>query len=103
LTIHHLDQLPALAAIDPPALGVVATPASVAQDVAGRLVEVGVGAILNFAPQVLELPPEILVRQVDLAIELQVLTFYLSQRREANELRPTVAVSMLPESVEGLA
>jgi redox-sensing transcriptional repressor len=78
--VRHLDDFEADAALDPPAVGVVATPASAAQDVADRLVAAGVRSLLNFAPRVLHIPPHVLLRQVDLSIELQVLSFYLSHR-----------------------
>ncbi len=61
-------------------IAVIATPASVAQELADRLVEAGVTSILNFAPAVLSVPDHVLVRQVDLSIELQVMTFYQRQR-----------------------
>jgi redox-sensing transcriptional repressor len=63
------------------AIGVIATPAHVAQEVADRLVEAGVTAILNFAPAVLSVPPHVSLRKVDLSMELQILSFY--QQRAA--------------------
>ncbi|MDN7121940.1 redox-sensing transcriptional repressor Rex [Nocardioides sp. ChNu-153] len=62
------------------AIGVIATPASAAQDVADRLVAAGVASILNFAPTVLVVPEGVEVRKVDLSIELQILAFH-EQRR----------------------
>ena len=59
-------------------IGIVATPAESAQDVADRLVEAGVKSILNFAPAVLRVPEGVAVRRVDLSTELQILTFHLS-------------------------
>ena len=50
--------------------------ASVAQDVCDRLVEAGVTSILNFAPVVLSVPEHVDVRKVDLAAELQILSFH---------------------------
>jgi redox-sensing transcriptional repressor len=64
-----------------PAIGVIATPAPVAQDVADRLVSAGVTSILNFAPGVLNVPTGVVVRKVDLSIELQILSFH--QQRQA--------------------
>lgn len=78
--VRHLDDFEADAAVDPPAVGVIATPAAAAQDVADRLAAAGVRSLLNFAPRVLRVPPHVLLRQVDLSIELQVLSFYLSHR-----------------------
>jgi len=63
----------------------VATPPSVAQAVAERLVAVGVRSLLNFAPRVLQLGPGVRVRQVDLSTELQVMSFY-ELRDEASQL-----------------
>jgi redox-sensing transcriptional repressor len=58
------------------AIGIIATPAAVAQDVADRLAEAGVTSILNFAPAVISVPPSASLRKVDLALELQILSFY---------------------------
>ena len=44
------------------------------------MVRGGVGSVLNFAPRVLTVPPDVLLRYVDLSIELQVMSFYLSHR-----------------------
>jgi len=55
------------------------TPAQVAQEMALRVAAGGVHAILNFAPVVLELPADVKVRPVDLASELQVLSFHLAR------------------------
>jgi redox-sensing transcriptional repressor len=63
------------------AIGVIATPAGVAQEVADQLVDSGVTSILNFAPAVLSVPPHVSIRKVDLSIELQILSFY--QQRAA--------------------
>ena len=52
------------------------------------MVQAGVGSVLNFAPRVLTVPPEVLLRYVDLSIELQVMSFYLSHRDHARARRP---------------
>jgi len=59
-------------------MALVATPASAAQGVVDRLVDAGVTAFLNFAPTVLKVGPGISVRRVDLALELQILSYYQS-------------------------
>jgi redox-sensing transcriptional repressor len=81
LPVRHVSTLPGLSGLGQSAIGVVATPASVAQEVTDALVGVGVSAILNFAPQVLRVPPDVLLRHVDLATELQVLSFFQLRRR----------------------
>jgi redox-sensing transcriptional repressor len=79
MCIHQLDDFEEMASSDPPRIGVIATPAATAQDVADRMVKAGVGSVLNFAPRVLTVPPHVLLRYVDLSIELQVMSFYLSR------------------------
>ena len=62
----------------------VATPPDAAQGVTDTLVEAGVTSILNFAPVVLNVPDHVHMRQVDLALELQVLSFYQQHRDDAD-------------------
>jgi redox-sensing transcriptional repressor len=80
LQVRHIDDLPAIAADDNVAIGIIATPAGAAQDVADRLVAAGVTSILNFAPAVITVPPGVSLRKVDLSIELQILSFYQQRR-----------------------
>ncbi len=82
--IHHLDDLDQLVADRAIAIGVIATPAIGAQEVADRLVAAGITSILNFAPAVVLVPSEVSIRKVDLALELQILSFY-RQRDSAGE------------------
>ncbi|MCE5313956.1 MAG: redox-sensing transcriptional repressor Rex [Armatimonadota bacterium] len=60
-------------------IGIVAVPASVAQEVADRLVKAKVSTILNFAPTMLRLPEGVTVRNVDFVQELAVLSFHLPE------------------------
>jgi redox-sensing transcriptional repressor len=83
VVVRHPDELPRVAAEVPLAIGVITTPASVAQRVADTMVGAGVRSILNFAPQVIEVPPEVLLRYVDLSIELQVMSFYQSHLEDS--------------------
>jgi redox-sensing transcriptional repressor len=69
------------------AIGVITTPRHVAQDQADHLMAAGVVSILNFAPVVLQVPDHVTLRQVDLAVELQILGFY-----ERQSSAPTHAV-----------
>jgi redox-sensing transcriptional repressor len=58
-------------------VGIITTPAASAQGVADQLVKAGVKAILNFAPASINVPEGVVIRHVDLAVELQILTFFL--------------------------
>ncbi len=63
-------------------IGIVATPASAAQDVADRLVAAGVRSILNFAPTVLHVPDSVKTRRLDVSTQLQILTYHLQSESE---------------------
>ena len=62
------------------AIAVLAVPASAAQEVCDRVVAAGVTSILNFAPVVVTVPPHVDLRKVDLAAELQILSFHESRK-----------------------
>ena len=78
--VLHLDELPEIVARTGGAIGVIATPAFAAQEAADRLVEAGAHSILNFAPVILSVPRGVSIRKVDLAVELQILSFYQQRR-----------------------
>src|SRR4051794_9793709 len=80
LVVRSMEDLPEIAAEQHVAIGIIATPAVAAQDVADRLVAAGITSILNFAPAIINVPPEASLRKVDLALELQILSFYQQQR-----------------------
>lgn len=84
-TVRHIDELEAVAAEQTLSIGVIATPASAAQTVGDLLVGAGVRSLLNFAPTVLAVAPEILLRYVDLSIELQVMSFYQARLGASSE------------------
>jgi redox-sensing transcriptional repressor len=60
-------------------IAVVAVPAESAQGVTDQLVGAGIRAILNFAPARLKVPREVRLKNVDLSIELETLSFYLAR------------------------
>lgn len=59
-------------------LGVVTVPAHSAQDVTDKLIAAGVKAVLNFSPRVLRVPSGIILRNVDLSVNMEVLSFNLA-------------------------
>jgi redox-sensing transcriptional repressor len=80
--VRPLDELSQIVAAKQISIGVIATPTGAAQDAADRLVKAGVTSILNFAPVVLTVPTGVTIRKVDLAVELQILSYH-EQRRAA--------------------
>jgi len=79
--VYHVDDLPKVAKEQELKLGVVAVPAHAAQSVADMLVAAGVEGILNFSPVTLD-DKKVGVVAVDLAIELEQLTFAVVNRRK---------------------
>ena len=83
LPITDLTDLEDLLARTRAVIGVVATPSEAAQAVTDRLVRQGVTSILNFAPVVLSVPAHVHLRKVDLAAELQILSFHENRKAAA--------------------
>lgn len=91
MTVRDIAEVEAIVDAERISIGVIATPAHAAQRVADRLVAAGVTSILNFAPCVLVVPDGVDVRKVDLAIELQILSFH-EHRKSALTALPAKAV-----------
>jgi redox-sensing transcriptional repressor len=84
LIVRDIAELEVIVAEQSITIAVLATPAAVAQDVSDRLVSAGVTSILNFAPVVLAVPAHVDLRKVDLAAELQILSFHETRKSAAH-------------------
>ena len=80
LTVRDTATLERDIAKEHPDIAVLTTPAEEAQSVVDRLVGAGVRALLNFAPLQLQVPPEVTLRNVNMAMELEGLSFALTNR-----------------------
>ena len=80
LTIQPLEQLAETVREKHVRLGMIVVPAERAQEAADRLVAAGVEGIVNFAPVTLALPPHVQNVGVDLAIELEQLSFAVTSK-----------------------
>jgi redox-sensing transcriptional repressor len=80
LTIQDIASLEAEFASRPLDMAVLVTPADAAQPVTDRLVALGVKAVLNFAPVQLVVPDDVVVKTVNLALELETLSYALANR-----------------------
>ena len=78
LVVQADDELERVLAERSIQIAVVAVPARVAQSVADRLVRAGIEGILNFAPVQLEVPSSVVVRTVDMALEMEGLSYALT-------------------------
>jgi redox-sensing transcriptional repressor len=75
LSVQPMTELPQTASQHAARLAIVAVPAPAAQRVADQLIAVGVRGILNFAPTRLNSPPDVTVLNIDVAAELEQLSF----------------------------
>jgi redox-sensing transcriptional repressor len=82
IPVEHIERIGTVCEEHGVTIGVIATPGAAAQAVCDQLVAAGVGSILNFAPIVLQVPEHVEVRKVDLAVELQILSFHVARRHD---------------------
>ncbi len=101
IPVDHIDDISRICAERGVSIGVVATPPSAAQLVCDRLVSAGVRCILNFAPVVLQVPDDVEVRKVDLAVEMQILSFHVARRADEAADSAAAASGALAEDSGG--
>jgi redox-sensing transcriptional repressor len=94
--VDHVDNIPTVCIDREVTIGVICTPASAAQGVCDLLVAGGVRRILTFAPTVLQVPDDVEVRRVDLAVELQILSFDEARRVSRDQALPAVVTVLRP-------
>lgn len=80
LTVQDIAELEDAVKAEKVDMAVVATPPDVAQPIADRLVALGIKAILNFAPVQIAVPDDVVVKTVNLALELETLSYALTNR-----------------------
>ncbi|MCJ0979789.1 redox-sensing transcriptional repressor Rex [Rhodococcus sp. ARC_M12] len=100
LTVRHVDELVVACRELEATIGVIATPDEAVHGVAEQLVDGGVECILSFSPMVLDVPDHVEVRRVDLAVEMQVLSFNSSRNVSgpAGITDPAIVVAPRPVS-----
>jgi redox-sensing transcriptional repressor len=80
LVIQADEQMEAVVRAEEIDIAIVAVPADAAQQVADRLVKAGVRGVLNFAPARLKVPRSVSLKNVDVTLELEGLSFALNNR-----------------------
>ena len=80
LTVRDMAQIERDIQTERPDIAVLTTPADEAQNVVDRLVAAGIHALLNFAPVQLHVPPDVTLKNVNMAMELEGLSFALTNR-----------------------
>ena len=79
ITIQDVADLDRIVAEDGVEILILAVPAPAVQGVVDRAVKAGVRAILNFAPAQLKVPEDVALKDVNMVMELEALSFTLSQ------------------------
>jgi redox-sensing transcriptional repressor len=79
VAVRHSGELDTFLRANPVDIGIVAVPAHAAQQVADRLVNAGVQAILNYAPMTPHVPRGVTIRHIDPVLAMQSMTFYIKQ------------------------
>jgi redox-sensing transcriptional repressor len=80
IPVRDMDQLEPDIAREKPDIVVLTVPAEEAQRILDRVVKTGIKAILNFAPTQLQAPADVTVKTVNMAMELEGLSFALTNR-----------------------
>lgn len=80
IPVRDIAQLDKDVGREAPDIAVVTVPSENAQSVVDRVVRAGIKAILNFAPTQLQVPPDVTVKTVNMAMELETLSFALTNR-----------------------
>ncbi len=82
VSVHSMDRLGEIVRDTGARIGVVTVPAKAGQEVADQLVAAGVEGILNFSPVKLNVPEPVYIRNVNLAIALESLSYSLTKHKK---------------------
>lgn len=77
--IYGMDELREFVKRQNIRMAILTVPAAAAQEVANQLIQSGITGILNFSPIVLSVPEEVMVNNVNLAIELENLSYFTQE------------------------
>lgn len=82
LTVRHIENLKNAFGVLEPTIAVLAVPDEQAQRTCDLLVAAGLRCVLSFASVPLDVPPHVEIRHVDLAVEMQLLSFSSARNSE---------------------
>ncbi|MDA8096338.1 MAG: redox-sensing transcriptional repressor Rex [Clostridia bacterium] len=80
LEVYPLERMAEVVAQHDVKIGIIAVPISAVPDIAKAMVDARIQALLTFGPVVLDVPENVIVRNVDLTVKLEILTFNLNFR-----------------------
>lgn len=77
IPIHAITEMASFIGANQVKMAILTVPTSGAQAVTNQMVEAGIQAILNFSPTILDVPDHVVVNSVDLAVELENLSYFI--------------------------
>lgn len=80
--LYHMSELKTFVESNSVDMGIIAVPGNSAQDVCDQMIDAGIKAVLNFAPEGIELPKDCFLRNVDITFALETLSFLLTNVAE---------------------
>ncbi len=83
---YPVQQMEAIVQAEGIGIGIIAVPASVAQDTARRLCQAGVVGLLNFAPTHVWVPPHVYIENLDLSMSLEKVAFFAGLQSAQKEV-----------------
>jgi redox-sensing transcriptional repressor len=92
LVVSNFDDLETVVAELGARTAMIATPAEAAQEVTDKVIAAGITSVLNFAPTVVQVAEGVALRQVDLALELQILSYYQTRPDSGRDIKLRVSV-----------
>lgn len=92
LVVAHFDDVEPIVARHGARTAIISTPADAAQTVTDAVVAAGITSVLNFAPTVVQVDEGVALRQVDLALELQILSYYQPRPDSERDIKLRLSV-----------
>lgn len=92
LVVSNFDDLESIVAEHGARTAIIATPAEAAQDATDKVIAAGITSVLNFAPTVVQVAEGVALRQVDLALELQILSYYQTRPDSERDIKLRASV-----------
>lgn len=83
--IRHPKELQRVVEREKVDIAVIAVPAEAAQEVIDQVVSCGIRAVLNFSPGNLRVPSSVKLKNVDLTVSLETLSFFLARGHDGEE------------------
>ncbi|HZS10211.1 MAG TPA: redox-sensing transcriptional repressor Rex [Blastocatellia bacterium] len=96
MPVYNISQLTEVIKREAIDIAVIAVPAANAEQVFEVVIDAGIKAVLNFAPVLLKPPPGVKIKNVDMTISLESLSYFLARPQSAGASEPGEALNGFP-------